>query len=106
MKPLGTAFLAASGWDWRPPPARALEVTEFPITVDVSFPRDPAPHPDGAVWFVAMSSDKVIRLDPTSEKAEVVKSPSRGTHIRKMATDAEGKVWFVGSSSKTVGFIK
>ncbi len=130
------------------PAVHALEIIEFPIRTPVSYPRDPAP--DGSVWFVAMTSDKVIRFDPATgqfeeqagpssfrggpyaitvdgagrvvynemetdtvvrfdpktEKAEVGKSPSRGTAIRKMAVDAQGHVWYVGSSAKTVGFIK
>lgn len=60
----------------------------------------------GRVVYNEISSNTVVRLDPKTEKVEVAKSPTKGTAIRKMAPDAQGNVWFVGSSSKTLGFIK
>ncbi len=60
----------------------------------------------GRVVYNEIETDMVIRFDPKTEKAEVAKSPTRGTAIRKMATDAQGRVWYVGSSAKTIGYVK
>ena len=93
MKGVGMAWLAAAvGIGLAAPAAGALEVTEFPITVEVSFPRDPAPAPDGAVWLVAMNSDKVLRFDPAT-KAFKAYGLSGGANPHGVLVDREGEVW-------------
>lgn len=74
------------------PLAAALEVVEFPITVEVSYPRDPAPAPDGAVWLAAMNSDKVIRFDPAT-KAFRAYDLTSGANPHGVLVDREGEVW-------------
>lgn len=70
-------------------PAAAVQVREFPIGISVSYPRDPAPSADGAVYFVAMNSDLVVRFDPTS-KAFRAYDLHRGSQPHGIIADREG----------------
>ncbi len=93
MKRAGIAFLGAVAVGaLAAPTAGALEVTEFPISVEVSYPRDPAPAPDGAVWFVAMNSDKVLRFDPGT-KAFKAYDLSSGANPHGVVVGRDGEVW-------------
>ena len=46
---MGSAMVSV-GMERAAPSAGAIEVTGFPIAVEASFPRGPAPESDGAVW--------------------------------------------------------
>src|SRR2546423_1181084 len=47
----------------------------------------------GIVWVNEINTDTVVRLDPKTEKMQVVKLPSSNVGIRKMVTDASGRLW-------------
>jgi virginiamycin B lyase len=64
--------------------------------------RDPAPGPDGAIWFVGQWSDLVGRIDPkTGEVKEFPLPPKSKPHT--VLLDAKGGVWYMGNGNATIG---
>ncbi len=53
----------------------------------------------GIVWANEIETDTVVRLDPSTGDLKVVLLPSRGLKIRKMAIDAQGRLWYMGSAN-------
>ena len=53
-----------------------------------------------------INTDTVVRLDPRTEQMRVVKLPSSNIGIRKMVTDASGKLWYMGSHNGRLGVVE
>lgn len=60
----------------------------------------------GMVWANEINTDTVVRLDPRTEQMRVVKLPSSNIGIRKMVTDASGKLWYMGSHNGRLGVVE
>jgi virginiamycin B lyase len=60
----------------------------------------------GFPWVNELSANTVIRFDPTAEKMQVVKLPTRNSGIRKMIVGADGKLWYMGSHVGKIGVIE
>ncbi|HUQ28190.1 MAG TPA: hypothetical protein VM051_06340 [Usitatibacter sp.] len=63
---------------------------------------DGAGHP----WVNEIEGNTVIRLDPQTEKMQVVKLPTANTGIRKMIIAADGRLWYMGSHIGKIGVIE
>jgi virginiamycin B lyase len=48
----------------------------------------------------------VVRLDPATEKMQVIKLPTTNTGIRKMIIAADGRLWYMGSHTGKIGVIE
>ncbi len=68
----------------------------------------PAVTADGAgtIWANEINTDTVVRFDPKTEKMQVIRLPSSNTGIRKMMTDASGRLWYMGSHSGRLGVVE
>jgi virginiamycin B lyase len=53
-----------------------------------------------------INTDTVVRLDPKSGQMRVVKLPSSNVGIRKMVTDASGRLWYMGSHNGRLGVVE
>ncbi len=62
---------------------------------------DGAGHP----WVNEISGNTVVRLDPQTEKMQVIKLPTENTGIRKMIAAADGRIWYLGSHVGKIGVI-
>lgn len=60
----------------------------------------------GMVWVNEFNADTVVRLDPATGATRVIQLPSRNAGIRKMIVDAQGRLWYVGSSNGRLGMIE
>jgi virginiamycin B lyase len=60
----------------------------------------------GNVWANEINLDTVVRLDARTEKIQVVKLPSSNVGIRKMVTDASGRLWYMGSHNGRLGLVE
>ena len=60
----------------------------------------------GAVWVNEINTDTVVRLDPRTEQMRVIALPSKNVAIRKMAVDAAGRLWYMGSHNGRLGWIE
>ena len=60
----------------------------------------------GMVWVNEINTDTVVRLNPASGEMRVVPLPSKNTGIRKMAVDASGKLWYMGSHNGRLGMVE
>ena len=60
----------------------------------------------GIVWANEINTDTVVRFDPKTEQMRVIKLPGRNTGIRKMAVDAQGRLWYMGSHNGRLGMIE
>jgi len=60
----------------------------------------------GFPWVNEISGNTVVRLDPSTEKMQVIKLPTPNTGIRKMIIAADGRLWYMGSHSGKIGMIE
>ncbi|HET8579082.1 MAG TPA: hypothetical protein VFO18_18435 [Methylomirabilota bacterium] len=60
----------------------------------------------GMVWANEIQTDTVARFDPKTEQFRVFQLPSQGVGIRKMAVDAQGRLWYMGSHNGHLGVIE
>jgi len=60
----------------------------------------------GAVWANEINLNTVVRFDPKTEKMQVIQLPSSNVGIRKMVTDANGRLWYMGSHNGRLGMIE
>jgi virginiamycin B lyase len=60
----------------------------------------------GIVWVNEIQTDTVVRLDPATGALRVFPLPSQGVGIRKMAVDAQGRLWYMGSHNGRLGVIQ
>ena len=60
----------------------------------------------GFPWVDELSGNTVIRLDPATEKMQVIKLPTENTGIRKMIIAADGRLWYMGSHTGKLGMIE
>jgi virginiamycin B lyase len=60
----------------------------------------------GIVWANEIQTDTVARFDPKTEKFRVFLLPSKGVGIRKLAVDAQGRLWYMGSHNGRLGVIE
>ncbi|MBI3014478.1 MAG: lyase [Candidatus Tectomicrobia bacterium] len=83
------------------PQTAAFQVREFPISISVSYPRDPAPSADGAVYFVAMNSDLVVRMDPTTKSFRSYNLPE-GSQPHGIVADRDGNLWITAMGGNRI----
>jgi virginiamycin B lyase len=60
----------------------------------------------GIVFVNEINTDTVVRFDPKTEKMQVVQLPSGNVGIRKMVTDASGRLWYMGSHNGKLGVVE
>jgi streptogramin lyase len=60
----------------------------------------------GAIWINELNADTVVRIDPKDGRPRVFHVPSKGSAIRKMTIDAQGRLWYIGASSGKIGLIQ
>ena len=60
----------------------------------------------GIVWANEIQTDTVARFDPKTEKCRVFQLPSKSVGIRKLAVDAQGRLWYMGSHNGRLGVIE
>ena len=60
----------------------------------------------GFPWVNEISGNTVVRLDPATEKMQVIKLPTANTGIRKMIVAADGRLWYMGSHIGKIGVIE
>lgn len=77
-------------------PLPAGDAGPYAVTVDGA----------GMVWVNEINTDTVVRFDPRTERMRVVKLPSHNVGIRKMVTDAAGRLWYMGSHNGRLGVVE
>ena len=60
----------------------------------------------GFPWVDELSGNTVVRLDPATEKMQVIRLPTTNTGIRKMIIAADGRLWYMGSHTGKIGVIE
>jgi len=60
----------------------------------------------GLIWANEINTDTVVRFDPKTEQMRVVQLPSNNVGIRKMVTDASGRLWYMGSHNGRLGVVE
>lgn len=87
-------------------PAAMKIVKVYPLPAGDAGPY--AVNVDGAgmVWANEINTDTVVRMNPATEEMRVVKLPSKNVGIRKMAVDANGRLWYMGSHNGRLGMVE
>lgn len=75
------------------------KVTAFPVPTAVLTKTDVDPYgiaidPNQFVWFAERYSSKVGKVEPKTGEIAEFNVPTPGGQLKRMATDAEGNIWF------------
>lgn len=81
-------------------------IKEYPLPGGNAGPYAVTVDGGGMVWVNEINTDTVVRLDPKTEHMRVIKLPSANVGIRKMVTDANGRLWYMGSHNGRLGVIE
>jgi virginiamycin B lyase len=87
-------------------PAAMKVVKEYPLPGGDAGPYAVTVDGGGLVWVNEINTDTVVRFDPKTEKMRVVQLPSNNVGIRKMVTDAGGRLWYMGSHNGRLGVVE
>jgi len=81
-------------------------VKEYPMPAGDAGPYAVTVDGGGLVWANEINTDTVVRLDPKTGQMRVVQLPSSNVGIRKMITDASGRLWYMGSHNGRLGMVE
>jgi virginiamycin B lyase len=87
-------------------PSAMKVVKTYPLPAGDSGPYAVTVDGGGLVWANEISTDTVVRFDPKTEQMRVVQLPSKNVGIRKMVTDASGRLWYMGSHNGRLGVVE
>jgi len=87
-------------------PAAMKVVKEYPLPAGDAGPYAVTVDGGGLVWVNEINTDTVVRFDPKTEQMRVVPLPSKNVGIRKMVTDASGRLWYMGSHNGRLGVVE
>ena len=87
-------------------PSAMKVVKTYPLPAGDSGPYAVTVDGGGMVWVNEINTDTVVRFDPKTEQMRVVQLPSNNVGIRKMVTDASGRLWYMGSHSGRLGLVE
>src|SRR5258705_3736476 len=87
-------------------PAAMKVVKEYPLPGGNAGPYAVTVDGGGLVWVNEINTDTVVRFDPKTEQMRVVPLPSKNVGIRKMVTDASGRLWYMGSHNGRLGVVE
>jgi virginiamycin B lyase len=87
-------------------PAAMKVVKEYPMPAGDAGPYAVTVDGGGMVWANEINTDTVVRLDSRTEQMRVVQLPSSNVGIRKMITDASGRLWYMGSHNGRLGVVE
>lgn len=60
----------------------------------------------GFPWVSELAGNEVVRLDPATDRMQVIKLPTANTGIRKMVIAADGRLWYMGSHTGKLGMVE
>jgi len=83
--------------------ASSVRIEEWSIPSGDRFPHDPAVAPDGALWYTAMGSNGLGRLDVKSGqfRSYPLKTEDSGPH--GLVADRDGNIWFTANYKGYIG---
>jgi virginiamycin B lyase len=83
--------------------AVSVRIEEWSIPSSDRFPHDPAIAPDGGLWYTAMGSNALGRLDVKSGqfRSYPLKTPDSGPH--GIVADRDGNIWFTANYKGYIG---
>jgi virginiamycin B lyase len=87
-------------------PSAMKVVKTYPLPAGDAGPYAVTVDGGGVVWANEISTDTVVRFDPKTEQMRVVQLPSKNVGIRKMVTDASGRLWYMGSHNGRLGVVE
>jgi virginiamycin B lyase len=83
-------------------PAMAQSITEFGVPTAKSGPAGIATGPDGALWFVEASGNKIGRITTTGSFSETA-IQTASSQPQCIATGSDGNLWFTEGKSDKIG---
>lgn len=87
-------------------PAAMKVVKEYTLPGGNAGPYAVTTDGAGIVWVNEINTDTVVRFDPKTGQMRVVQLPSSNVGIRKMVTDAGGRLWYMGSHNGRLGVVQ
>lgn len=60
----------------------------------------------GRVWVAQFQVDSVAILDPKKEEFRVIRLPDRNSGLRNAAIDAQGRYWYIATTTGKLGLIE
>ena len=72
-------------------------VAEFPIPTPSANPFSIAKGPDGNLWFVERTANKIGMINPTTHAVSEFAVPTSNAGLWDIAAGPDGNVWFINS---------
>src|SRR5262249_31193257 len=83
--------------------AHAITIEEFAVPTNDAGLSSISAGPDGNLWFVERSADRIGRITPAGVITEF--NLPAGSQPRDIATGPDGNLWFTEYGSNTIGMI-
>lgn len=79
-----------------------VDIKEWHVPYEDSYPRDPHVAPDGTVWFSGQTDEYIAQLNPETGKFKRV-DLRRGDGIHNVIVGRDGIVWMAGNRNGYIG---
>jgi virginiamycin B lyase len=85
--------------------ALAQAITEFPVPTANSEPAGITMGPDGALWFIERSANKIGRITTAGVVTNEFPIPTANSGASIITTGPDGALWFIEQSANKIGRI-
>src|SRR5258707_1100994 len=86
-------------------PAPAQTFNEFPVPTANSQPAGITAGPDGALWFIERSANKIGRITTAGVVTNEFPIPTAASQPALITTGPDGALWFIEQSANKIGRI-
>lgn len=85
------------------PGAAKVSIREWLVPTLGSRPHDPAPAPDGSIWWTGQYANVLGRLDPKTGAMREYTLKTAESNPHGLIADKSGNVWYTGIAQRHVG---
>lgn len=85
------------------PGTATVKISEWIVPTLGSRPHDPAPAPDGSIWWTGQYANVLGRLDPKTGAMREYTLKTADSNPHGLIADKSGNIWYTGIAQRHVG---